>query len=213
MRPTSAASTCAQHTAIECARASSEPAYNPRNYWERRNQQFLRVALDYFERAIAADPDYALAHAGVADCHTVAASGPCAGPQARCSRIGGARQFSRRSGHIDEAIKPVEDALRLSARPGFLVASLAGGYALVGRTDGAKTLLDELLRRRQSEYIAPIQIADVHVALGDFPRACDFMEQALHDRNAALAWVPSTPFYDVIRDEPRFAAVMAQIRS
>jgi tetratricopeptide (TPR) repeat protein len=116
-------------------------------------------------------------------------------------------------GHIDEAIKPVEDALRLSARPGFLVASLAGGYALVGRTDGAKTLLDELLRRRQSEYIAPIQIADVHVALGDFPRACDFMEQALHDRNAALAWVPSTPFYDVIRDEPRFAAVMAQIRS
>ena len=44
-----------------------------RYYWERRNQQFLRVALDYFERAIAADPDYALAHAGVADCHTVAA--------------------------------------------------------------------------------------------------------------------------------------------
>src|SRR5262249_24139095 len=42
-----------------------------RYYWERRNQQFVRVALDYFQRAIAADPDYALAHAGVADCHTV----------------------------------------------------------------------------------------------------------------------------------------------
>jgi pentatricopeptide repeat protein len=115
-------------------------------------------------------------------------------------------------GQIDEGIKPVEDALRLSARPGFLVASLAGGYAAAGRTDEARTLLDELLRRRQSEYIAPLHIADVYVALGDFTRACDFLEQALHDRNAALVWVPSTPFYDVIRGEPRFAAVMARIK-
>lgn len=44
-----------------------------RYYWERRNQQFIKLAQEYFERAIAADPDYALAHAGVADCHTVSA--------------------------------------------------------------------------------------------------------------------------------------------
>src|SRR5262249_424380 len=37
-----------------------------RYYWERRNQQFLQVALEHFQRAITADPDYALAHAGIA---------------------------------------------------------------------------------------------------------------------------------------------------
>ena len=71
---------------------------------------------------------------------------------------------------------------------------------------------DEMLRRRPSEYVAPIHIADAYVAMGDRTRACDFFEQALTDRNAALAWGPNTPFYDVIRDEPRFAAVMKHVR-
>src|SRR5262249_51887168 len=280
-----------------------------RYYWERRNQQFVRVALDYFQRAIAADPDYALAHAGVADCHTVSSifgyvpgvdARPLAtaaaeravqldpeaaeshqalaaarlwldwdvalaeqsvrralelNPRMTISRAnlavllswtgridealrearhtielephsalyayicGNTFYWSRRLpearmhydralaldpsglfthwwrpavlaalGEADEGIRPVEDVLRLSARVPFLVASLAGGYATAGRRDDARMLLDELLRRRHSEYIAPIHIADVHVALGDRPQACDFMEQALADRNGALAW-------------------------
>jgi serine/threonine-protein kinase len=42
-----------------------------RYFWERRNQHFFKLALEHFERAIAEDPDYALAHSGVADCHSV----------------------------------------------------------------------------------------------------------------------------------------------
>ena len=50
--------------------------------------------------------------------------------------------------------------------------------------------------------------------MSDVRFGCDLAdEQALADRNGALAWVPSTPFYDTIRDEPRFAAVMAQVRT
>ena len=36
--------------------------------WERRNRAALQNAIMYFEQAISADPDYALAHAGLADC-------------------------------------------------------------------------------------------------------------------------------------------------
>jgi serine/threonine protein kinase/Tfp pilus assembly protein PilF len=42
-----------------------------RYYWERRNRASLRSAITYFEQAIAADPDYALAHAGLADCYVI----------------------------------------------------------------------------------------------------------------------------------------------
>src|SRR5262249_13429981 len=67
-----------------------------RYYWERRNQQFLRVALDYFERAIAADPDYALAHAGIADCHTIGAIfGYVPGVEARPLAAAAAERASR----------------------------------------------------------------------------------------------------------------------
>jgi TolB-like protein len=44
-----------------------------RYHWERRNRTFLGVAVEYFEQAIALDPSYALAYAGLADCHTVMA--------------------------------------------------------------------------------------------------------------------------------------------
>ncbi|HWJ20591.1 MAG TPA: protein kinase, partial [Geobacterales bacterium] len=39
--------------------------------WERRNRAALQNAITYFEQAISADPDYALAHAGLADCYMI----------------------------------------------------------------------------------------------------------------------------------------------
>lgn len=40
-----------------------------RYYWVKRTPDSLRKALEYFEQAIARDGDYALAHAGLADCY------------------------------------------------------------------------------------------------------------------------------------------------
>jgi TolB-like protein len=38
-----------------------------RFFWNKRTGQDLKIALDYFQKAIAADPEYATAYAGVAD--------------------------------------------------------------------------------------------------------------------------------------------------
>jgi len=40
-------------------------------YWNKRTGDDLKKAIDYFEQAIAKDPQYALAYAGVADCYIV----------------------------------------------------------------------------------------------------------------------------------------------
>ena len=40
-----------------------------RHFWEKRTKEDLLKAIEYFERAIAVDPDYALAYAGVAHCY------------------------------------------------------------------------------------------------------------------------------------------------
>jgi len=42
-----------------------------RYLWNRRTEESLRQAIDYFEQAIAHDPGYALAHSGLADCYGV----------------------------------------------------------------------------------------------------------------------------------------------
>jgi serine/threonine protein kinase/Tfp pilus assembly protein PilF len=44
-----------------------------RYYWERRNRASLQSAMTYFQQAIAADPEYALPHSGLADCFMILA--------------------------------------------------------------------------------------------------------------------------------------------
>ena len=42
-----------------------------RYYWYRRTPEAFKKAMRFYEQALAEDPDYALAHAGLADCHTL----------------------------------------------------------------------------------------------------------------------------------------------
>jgi TolB-like protein/Flp pilus assembly protein TadD/predicted Ser/Thr protein kinase len=42
-----------------------------RYYWNRRTEQALKRAVEYFQQAIDKDPGYALAYAGLADCYAI----------------------------------------------------------------------------------------------------------------------------------------------
>ena len=42
-----------------------------RHLWQQRRESSLRSSIDYFEKAIAIDPTYALAHAGIADSFSI----------------------------------------------------------------------------------------------------------------------------------------------
>jgi hypothetical protein len=64
----------------------------------------------------------------------------------------------------------------------------------------------------RSARVSPIHIADAYLGFGDCDRALDLLGQAYDDRNAALMWVTCLPFYDVIRDDPRFKALVARLR-
>ena len=51
--------------------AAYEAYLQGRHYWNQRNEEAERKALAYFQQAIAVDPDYAAAYAGIADCYAV----------------------------------------------------------------------------------------------------------------------------------------------
>ena len=57
---------------------ASPEAYNDylkgRYWWNKQSEEGVRRGIEYFERAIAKDPAYALAHAGLADCYISLAS-------------------------------------------------------------------------------------------------------------------------------------------
>jgi adenylate cyclase len=70
----------AKLTGSEKAAISMKPTENTeahefylkgRYFWNRRNAENLKKAADYFQQAIDKDPKYALAYAGLADCHVL----------------------------------------------------------------------------------------------------------------------------------------------
>jgi TolB-like protein/Flp pilus assembly protein TadD len=46
-----------------------------RLFWNRRSPEWIRKAIESFEAAIQADPNYALAYSGLADCYSLVVSG------------------------------------------------------------------------------------------------------------------------------------------
>jgi TolB-like protein/AraC-like DNA-binding protein/Tfp pilus assembly protein PilF len=60
---------------IRKAPTKSAEAYNlylyGRFFWSKRTEEGLRKGIEYFEKAIAIDPDYALAYAGLADAYFI----------------------------------------------------------------------------------------------------------------------------------------------
>jgi TolB-like protein/Tfp pilus assembly protein PilF len=70
----------AQLSGAEKQAIAKKPTVNPdayelyvkgRHFWNRRTEPNLRKAIGLFEQAIAKDPAYALAYAGLADCHGI----------------------------------------------------------------------------------------------------------------------------------------------
>jgi eukaryotic-like serine/threonine-protein kinase len=52
-----------------------------RSFWNKRTTDSLKRGIDYFNRAIAADPNYALAYAGLADSYNILASYSALAPE------------------------------------------------------------------------------------------------------------------------------------
>jgi len=66
-----------QHRLTSTLSVSSESYENylkGRYYWNKRSQEGLTKAIEYFQRSIKEDPNYALAYAGLADCYSIIGS-------------------------------------------------------------------------------------------------------------------------------------------
>jgi TolB-like protein/Flp pilus assembly protein TadD len=82
-----------------------------RFFWNKRTGNDLKKSIDYFEQAIAADPNYALAHAGVGDAY-VFLPGYTAGAPQDCYPK--AMAAARRALELDETLAEAHTTLALA---------------------------------------------------------------------------------------------------
>jgi len=81
-----------------------------RFFWNTRTEENLRRAIDHYERAIARDPEYALAYAGLADCYIVLPDYSSVAPKVACPK---AKDAAMRALEIDPELAEAHASLAL----------------------------------------------------------------------------------------------------
>lgn len=111
-------------------------------------------------------------------------------------------------GRYDAAVDSFGTALRHAGGGTFFQASLGTALAYASRRDEAEGILAEMTAAKATEYVPPVLLAWIHIALGDFDEAFACLEEAWAERSSMLLSAPSFGFFDPVRSDPRFVRLL-----
>lgn len=115
------------------------------------------------------------------------------------------------SERLDEAVVTLEAALEPFGSIPTMNALLAHVHGRAGRHEDARRILAELHHRYEQGSVQAVDIAAVHLGLGEIERALDWLETAYADRNWQMAFLGVEPIFDPLRDHPRFQALIERL--
>ncbi len=114
-------------------------------------------------------------------------------------------------GQPQEAIPVLEKALSLSSRSPAVMGVLVRAYAHAGRRTDALRLLEELKGRQKAGYVPTAAFVNAYLGLGDKEQAFAWMERAYQEQSNILLFLKVHPFFDPLRDDPRFAELVHRV--
>ena len=115
-------------------------------------------------------------------------------------------------GMYREAIEEFTKARDLSEGNSETIASLGHAYALSGRQNAARNVLEELQRQSQKSYVPPYNIAMIYAALGEKDHALDWLEKGYEARDVHMIFLKVDPKWDSFRSESRFQDLLQRMR-
>ena len=114
--------------------------------------------------------------------------------------------------HYEAAERVLREGLALASERGTTTkATLAYSLGLAGDTSYARQVADELVERHKSEYVSSVDLAMVHIAIGDKKKALDWVERAIDERRGWVAYLRVHPIVDPLRDDPRFPELVKRM--
>ena len=114
---------------------------------------------------------------------------------------------------FDDAAREFEEASRLSGGAPLFRAALARAYAEAGRTEEARTTLEELRSLPPDTYVSAYGLASVEAALGRPDKAFHELGRAREERSHWLMFMRVDPALDPLRADPRFEALARSVES
>jgi len=115
-------------------------------------------------------------------------------------------------GDYAEAIAMLQKGRSMAGDLPNILGALGQTYALAGQRAEARRLLEELSRQATRQYVASTCFALIHAGLGEKDEALAWLEKGAEQRELPLSTLKVHPAYDSLRGEPRFAALLRQMR-
>jgi serine/threonine protein kinase len=111
---------------------------------------------------------------------------------------------------FEASVAELQQANNLSHGDDRTQAALGYVYALAGRKDAAKKIINELKTQSKRRYVSPYVLAQSSVGL-DKEEALQWLEEALKQRNRDLPWVAVDPLFEPLRSDARFRALLQRV--
>ena len=104
-----------------------------------------------------------------------------------------------------------EKAVELSDGVAEVKAGLGHAFGVAGREAEARQVLHELHNLARQWHVPPVQVAFVHVSLGEKDAAFQWLDKALEQRSWELAFLQVEPWLDDLRGDPRFGRLLERM--
>ncbi len=109
-----------------------------------------------------------------------------------------------------EAAEAARRAASLSS-DNHTLSNLGMIHGLVGQTKSARQALDQLMDRSKRGYVAPINMAVVHIGLNQKDQAFEWLSKACDDHVGRLVNLKVLPIFDPLRSDPRFQDLLRRM--
>ena len=137
------------------------------------------LSLEHYRSALDMDPNFGSAHLWLA-------------------------QVYQQKGLYEEAISSLKSGVHLSSDSTYALAKLGLGYAMAGRCDEARAVLNRLNALSSQRYVSPYDIALVHLGLRKNDEAFTWLQRAFEQRSIWIGYLNVEPQLDPLRSDQRF---------
>jgi DNA-binding winged helix-turn-helix (wHTH) protein/tetratricopeptide (TPR) repeat protein len=120
-------------------------------------------------------------------------------------------KIHERAGRFTEA-QSYRERLLISTGERTEADTLAATFAVGGYRASLEKRLRQIEVKAEREFVSPVDFAALHVSIGDFGAALDWLEKAAAERSMWMMVLQADPHWDSLRDEPRFKRLLPGLK-
>jgi tetratricopeptide (TPR) repeat protein len=142
-------------------------------------------AIEQYQKTLELDANFSMAHWGLGNTYD-------------------------RKGMYNEAIAEWKKASLLDGDT--RTADLIGkAYSVSGYRGAMQAWLDDLISQSTHRYVAPLDIANIYIRLGEKEHALEWLEKGYQARDANMIDIATEPTYDSLRSDRRFTDLLRRV--